>query len=102
MQIPRVLRRSGAAHQLMPPTAGWHATWELLFACDMLAKPVMRRAVHGQLASVYEKVKSVRSYRRPLVELLFEFWMQRVERAEGGGCSGDMGFIGRRDHAPLH
>ncbi|KAH8104338.1 hypothetical protein DFH11DRAFT_1883465 [Phellopilus nigrolimitatus] len=77
--IPHVLWRSGAAHQLMPPTAGWHATWELLFACDMPAKPVMRRAVHGQLASVYEKVKSVRSYRRPLVELLFEFWMQRVE-----------------------
>ncbi|KAH8115123.1 hypothetical protein DFH11DRAFT_147335 [Phellopilus nigrolimitatus] len=73
-----------AAHQLMPPTPGWLATWELLFACNIPAKPAMRRAVHVQLASVYEKVKDVRSCRRPLVELLFEFWMQRVERAEEG------------------
>ncbi|KAH8115501.1 hypothetical protein DFH11DRAFT_1834166 [Phellopilus nigrolimitatus] len=80
----RLLVQLATAHRLAPPTAAWLATWELLFACGIPSKPEMRRAVHMQLACVYERVWDLRSFSHPLADLLFEFWMQRVERTKEG------------------
>ncbi|KAH8104401.1 hypothetical protein DFH11DRAFT_1760892 [Phellopilus nigrolimitatus] len=80
--IARLLAQLAAAHRLAPPTAGWLAIWELLFACDMPARPAMRRAMHMQLAHLCETVRGPSAAH--LRSCCSSFGCKHVERAKEG------------------
>jgi tuberous sclerosis protein 2 len=75
-------------HDLSPTSPDWLNNWESLFRSPSLVtgqRPKTRRAVMLALGSVYESVRDMTGYRRPLADLVCEFCERSRERAHDGG-----------------
>ncbi|KAF8966956.1 hypothetical protein BDZ97DRAFT_1806083 [Flammula alnicola] len=73
-------------HDLSPTSPEWLDNWKNLLANETLVspfRPQTRRAIMDTLHHVYESVKDMRVYRRPLADLIWTFCGGLV------GCAGD-------------
>ena len=75
-------------HDLSPTSPEWLKNWESLLGNDTLIhlqRPLTRRAIMDALRVVYNTVKDMATYRRPLGDLVYNF----CRSTDGGGDQGD-------------
>jgi tuberous sclerosis protein 2 len=73
-------------HDLSPTSPDWLANWEMLLLNPTLlshSRPMTRHAVMHSLQSVYDPVKDMPSYRKPLSNLVFDFCQRQVAVRDG-------------------
>lgn len=89
-KIPNMM----AEQQLLTPiTCDWLTNWTKLLQTDCLyapSRPMTRAAILKQLNAVFTLVNDMPSYRRPLSEMVFDFWMRLVESDNEGGDGSTM------------
>ena len=72
-------------HDLSPTSPEWLENWELLLANPIVLshlRPYTRKAIMAALQTVYDSVKDMPKYRKPLAELVFDFCYRQA--TEGG------------------
>jgi tuberous sclerosis 2 len=75
-------------HDLSPTSPDWLKNWESILGNDTLIhldRPLTRRAIMDALQAVYNTVKDMATYRRPLGDLVYNF----CRSTDGGGDRGD-------------
>ncbi|TDL27131.1 hypothetical protein BD410DRAFT_763455 [Rickenella mellea] len=89
-KIPTMLAEQ---HHLAPTSPDWLDNWRTLFANSALFapdRPQTRTAILSALQSVHAAIKDMPAYRRPLAELIFDFWVRIVQEENEGADGGVM------------
>lgn len=84
--LPRVL---GEQHGLSPTSPDWLDNWYSLMNRTLVSvhRPITRCGIMEALKNIYESVRDMQLYRRPLADMVYEFCMRGVgeEGVEGEG-----------------
>ncbi|KAG5641665.1 hypothetical protein DXG03_004514 [Asterophora parasitica] len=76
-------------HDLSPTSPSWLENWHLLLSSDSLVsarRPLTRRAIMEALVGVYESVRDMKSYRKPLADLVLAFCKRSIEEGTVQGA----------------
>jgi hypothetical protein len=84
--LPQII---GEQHGLYPTSPDWLYNWDSLLGNRTLVsvyRPITRRGIMEALENVYESVREMQLYRRPLADMVYRFCTQWVEEQglEGG------------------
>lgn len=77
-----VLKTMSERHTLSPISPGWLDDWHNVLSIPGLfssSRPATREQAMGILEAVWEFVKDIPDYRRPLAALVFEFWKEQTK-----------------------
>jgi tuberous sclerosis protein 2 len=80
-----LLRVMAGQHDLSPTSPDWLANWHSLLGNRTLVsvdRPLTRTAIMEALESVYDGVKDMKGYRRPLADMIWEFCEQSVREVD--------------------
>ena len=85
-QLPAIMMLQ---HDLSPTSPQWLYNWDELLSNETLIsprRPLTRRAILEELQNVYAGIKDMKSYRRPLADLI---WTALIRLKNYGGERGD-------------
>ncbi|KAF9446530.1 hypothetical protein P691DRAFT_803822 [Macrolepiota fuliginosa MF-IS2] len=88
-RLPRLMLEQ---HDLSPTSPDWLTNWENLFGNPIIVssqRPLTKGAIMEALAAVYDSVKDMQSYRRPLADLVLKFCRKWVGAPEVESEDGD-------------